>query len=422
VRFQTLEQWLDWQSGLHPSEIELGLERVARVWRRLCPEGLPSSVITVAGTNGKGSSVAMLEAVYRQAGFRIGTYTSPHLVRYNERIRLDGAEVEDEALCHAFEAVDQARGATTLTYFEFGTLTALYLFSRQELDLVLLEVGLGGRLDAVNIIDADLALITTIDIDHAEWLGHTRDAIGREKAGIMRCGRPTVLGDPDMPDSVLEYAQQIGAQVVVAGRDFSFTQLNDCWQWSGPSDRLKNLPIPGITGAGYLQNAAAVVMVCECLRPSLPVNDEDLAAGLSAVRLAGRRQWVAGKPELLLDVAHNRQAVAGLLETLRREVGGRRVLAVCGLLSDKDAAAIGELLREHIDQWHLMDLPGSRGRSAQALATALQAAGVDRPIHAWPDFSCAFENAKQAAHEEDLILVFGSFVVVGEAMHYLGIG
>ena len=422
MRFHTLEQWLDWQSSLHPSEIELGLERVSSVWHRLCPEGLLSGVITVAGTNGKGSSVAMLEAVYRQAGYRVGAYTSPHLVRYNERIKIDGVEVDDASLCRAFDAVDQARGSTALTYFEFGTLAALHLFSQQALDLVLLEVGLGGRLDAVNIIDPDLALITTIDIDHAEWLGDTRDAIGREKAGIMRQGRPAVLADPQMPASVHDQAGRIEARVLAAGRDFTFTEHAGEWVWSGPEDRQKRLPMPGITGAGSLLNAAAVVMAVECLQSRLPVLDDDLATGLGSARLPGRLQWVTGKPHILLDVAHNRQAVSGLLESLQRKAADRRVLALCGLLNDKDAAAIGELLNERIDQWHLMDLAGSRGRSAQELATTLQRAGVERPIHAWHDFNTAYEHAREAAGDEDLILIFGSFMVVGEAMHYLGIG
>ena len=422
MRFHTLEEWLDWQSGLHPSEIELGLERVSAVWRRLCPAGLTSRVITVAGTNGKGSCVAMLEAVYRRAGYRVGTYTSPHLVRYNERIRLNGLEVDDDSLCHAFEEVDQARGSTALTYFEFGTLAALYLFSREKSDLVLLEVGLGGRLDAVNIVDPDLALITTIDIDHAEWLGDTREAIGREKAGIMRKGRPAVLADPEMPVSVLDQAQSLRAAVLAAGRDFTFTERQGDWLWSGPGDGQKILPMPGIAGAGRLLNAAAVVMATERLQSALPVQADDLAAGLSSAHLPGRLHWVAGKPDLLLDVAHNRQAVAGLLDSLGRQAADRRVLAVCGLLNDKDAAAIGTLLKARIDQWHLMDLAGSRGRSAQALTIDLQAAGVKTPIHAWPDFSSAYESARKAAGEEDIILIFGSFLVVGEAMHYLGIG
>ena len=421
MRFQTLEQWLDWQSGLHPSEIELGLERVAGVWRKLCPEGLACQVITVAGTNGKGSCVAMLESLYRQAGYRVGAYTSPHLMRYNERIRLDGAEVDDERLCHIFEEIDQARGEVTLTYFEFATLAALSLFSRDRLDLVLLEVGLGGRLDAVNIVDADLALITTIDIDHAEWLGDTREAIGREKAGIMRPDRPVVLADPEMPDSVLEHAKGVGARVLLAGRDYSYTTKGDHWQWSGSSAELKRLPMPGISGAGHLQNAAAVVMATDCLSAELPVSDRDLATGLGAVRLRGRMQWLPGRPELLLEVAHNRQAVAGLLESLQRKAPEKRVLAVCGLLNDKDAGAIGELLAQRIDQWHLMDLPGSRGRRAQDLARTLTLAGVTGSTHAWSDFPTAYQAARQAAQAEDLILIFGSFLVVGEAMHYLGI-
>ncbi|MCG7964842.1 MAG: Mur ligase family protein, partial [Candidatus Thiodiazotropha taylori] len=224
MRFNSLEQWLDWQTTLHPKEIELGLERVASVWQRLKPAGLQSLVVTVAGTNGKGSSVAMLESIYRQAGYRVGAYTSPHLVRYNERIRIDGREVSDEALCLAFEQVDQARGETVLTYFEFATLAALMIFAEQPLDLVILEVGLGGRLDAVNIIDADLALITTVDLDHTDWLGNSREEIGLEKAGIMRPKQPVVVGDSGIPESVPGFAKQIGAELYLAGRDFNASQ------------------------------------------------------------------------------------------------------------------------------------------------------------------------------------------------------
>jgi dihydrofolate synthase/folylpolyglutamate synthase len=421
ARFNTLKQWLDWQSSLHPSEIELGLERVAGVWRKLAPDGLCCPVVTVAGTNGKGSCVAMLDAVYRQAGYRIATYTSPHLVRYNERIKLNGQAVDDPALCDAFAAVDRARGDTSLTYFEFGTLAALYLFAHHDLDLVILEVGLGGRLDAVNIIDADLALITSIDIDHTDWLGDSRDAIGREKAGIMRAGRPAVLADPAMPDSVFKEAAHIGAEVVTLGRDYLFSEEGEGWCWRGSDGEIKQLPMPGITGAGRLQNAAAVVTVCQRLSALFEISDRQLCDGLSGAYLPGRLQLVPGKPRILLDVAHNRQAVEGLAESIERVAPSARVLAVFGLLHGKDAVEVSAILGDRIDQWHLMDLPGRRGRTSTSLAHALRLGGITKAIHCWPDYPTAYEAALAAAQDQDLILVFGSFMVVGEAMHYLGI-
>ncbi|MEJ2693061.1 MAG: bifunctional tetrahydrofolate synthase/dihydrofolate synthase [Candidatus Thiodiazotropha sp.] len=421
MRFTTLDQWLDWQSGLHPSEIALGLERVAEVWHRLSPGGLASRVVTVAGTNGKGSCVAMLDAVCRRAGYRVATYTSPHLVRYNERIRLNGEPVADQPLCEAFDAVDRARGETTLTYFEFGTLAALYLFAQSAPDLVILEVGLGGRLDAVNVVDADLAIITTIDIDHEDWLGRDREAIGREKAGVMRRDRPVILADPVMPESVFHEAGRIGSEVLSAERDFFSRETSQGWRWSGPDGIVFELPMPGLRGAPQRRNAAAVVMACQCLRPLLDIPEAALGEALAQVRLPGRQQLLPGQPQLLLDVAHNRQAVEWLAASIDEIAPRGRVLAVFGLLQDKEVAGIARILQERVEEWHLMDLPGSRGRSAEKLAQALKAAAVGSPIHAWPDFGQAFQGARSSAREDDLIVVFGSFLVVGEAMHYLGI-
>ncbi|MEJ2393582.1 MAG: bifunctional tetrahydrofolate synthase/dihydrofolate synthase [Candidatus Thiodiazotropha sp.] len=421
MRFTTLEQWLDWQSGLHPSEIEMGLARVSAVWRRLCPEGLSSRVVTVAGTNGKGSCVAMLDAIYRQAGYRVATYTSPHLIRYNERIRLNGVSIDDHRLCQAFDAVDKARDKTTLTYFEFGTLAALYLFAQSPPDVVILEVGLGGRLDAVNIIDTDLALITTIDIDHQNWLGETREAIGREKAGIMRSGRPAVLADPAMPESVFAEARRLGAEVMAAGRDYHWRENTEGWHWSGPDGVALNLPKPALRGAWQLQNAAAVVMVIQALNPQLPVDESGLSAGLAGIRLPGRQQMVPGHPPVLLDVAHNCQAVKGLASSLEQIAPQTRIRAVFGLLRDKDATAIASLLSARIEAWYLMDLPGERGQTSEKLADALQLGGVGSPIHTYRNFRDAFQGALGSAREDELILVFGSFIVVGEALHYLGI-
>ncbi|MEW8626140.1 MAG: bifunctional tetrahydrofolate synthase/dihydrofolate synthase [Candidatus Thiodiazotropha sp.] len=419
MRFNSLDQWLDWQTTLHPKEIELGLARVASVWRRLKPAGLQSLVVTIAGTNGKGSSVAMLESIYRQGGYRVGAYTSPHLVRYNERIRIDGQEVSDEALCLAFEQVDRARGETVLTYFEFATLAALLIFSEQALDLVILEVGLGGRLDAVNIIDADLALITTVDLDHTDWLGDSREAIGLEKAGIMRAKQPVVIGDSEIPESVLGYAKQLGAELYLAGRDFNASLAGDHIQWQRTGEEPLILPLAHLSGQGQLHNTSAVVMISSLLQSSLPLDQSLLSQGLRQVSLRGRTQLIEGEPSLLLDVAHNAQAVASLREYLDRLEWPGQVYALFGLLKDKDSEAIVESLYSAISGWYLVDLPGARGQSAEQLARVVQQYGEAIPVHCYSDFSSAFESVRGLARAEDLIVIFGSFLVVGDALDLL---
>ncbi|MCU7920722.1 MAG: bifunctional tetrahydrofolate synthase/dihydrofolate synthase [Candidatus Thiodiazotropha sp. (ex Epidulcina cf. delphinae)] len=421
MRFDTLDQWLDWQATLHPQQIELGLQRVAAVWRRLQPGGLQSRVVTVAGTNGKGSSVAMLEAIYRQAGFSVGAYTSPHLLRYNERIRLNGVAASDQRLCRAFEEVDQARAAATLTYFEFATLAALTIFAAEKPDLVILEVGLGGRLDAVNIIDADVALITTVDLDHTDWLGDDREAIGREKAGIMRAHRPVVLADGEMPQSVFGHAGELQAKVFAAGRDFYATAGENGWRWSGPDGLRWQLPLPKLAGRRQVANAAGVVMVCHLLQASLPVSREEIATALRQLKLPGRLQLVEGAPTLLLDVAHNRQSIESLRDALEELDWQGRIHALFGLLQDKDATAVADILGERLTSWYLIDLPGSRGRSAEQLALAFQQAGVESPLNCFRSFPLAYRACCRAAHPQDLILIFGSFLIVGEALQYLGL-
>ncbi|MCU7923253.1 MAG: bifunctional tetrahydrofolate synthase/dihydrofolate synthase [Candidatus Thiodiazotropha sp. (ex Dulcina madagascariensis)] len=421
MRFDTLDQWLDWQATLHPQQIELGLQRVAAVWRRLQPGGLQSRVVTVAGTNGKGSSVAMLEAIYRQAGFSVGAYTSPHLLRYNERIRLNGVAASDQRLCRAFEEVDQARAAATLTYFEFATLAALRIFAAEKPDLVILEVGLGGRLDAVNIIDADVALITTVDLDHTDWLGDDREAIGREKAGIMRAHRPVVLADGEMPQSVFGHAGELQAKVFAAGRDFYATAGENGWRWSGPDGLRWQLPLPKLAGRRQVANAAGVVMVCHLLQASLPVSLEEIATALRQLKLPGRLQLVEGAPTLLLDVAHNRQSIESVRDALEELDWQGRIHALFGLLQDKDATAVADILGERLTSWYLIDLPGSRGRSAEQLALALQQAGVESPLNCFRSFPLAYRACCRAAHPQDLILIFGSFLIVGEALQYLGL-
>ncbi|MET0026669.1 MAG: bifunctional tetrahydrofolate synthase/dihydrofolate synthase [Candidatus Thiodiazotropha sp.] len=419
MRFNTLDEWLDWQSTLHPKEIELGLTRVSRVWKRLHADGLSAAVITVAGTNGKGSCVALLETIYRQAGYRVGCYTSPHLLRYNERVRLNGENATDEALCQAFQRIDQAREDIPLTYFEFGTLAALLLFAEADLDLLILEVGLGGRLDAVNIVDPDLALITTVDLDHCDWLGNDRQQIGREKAGIMRPGRPVVLGDPQMPESVLTHARSIQAREYLAGRDFHAETVQQGWVWFQGRSSGVCLPDSNLRGAGQVLNASAVVMATRLLQGRLPVTWEQVSEGLRQVSLDGRLQLISGAPSLLLDVAHNPQAVDILSRYLQSLDWPGRVHALVGLLQDKDARSILTQLNAEVDDWFLVDLAGSRGREAAQLARLLSEIGTGASVSCHRDVAEALDAARQTAAPEDLILVFGSFLVVGAALDLL---
>ncbi|MET0089789.1 MAG: bifunctional tetrahydrofolate synthase/dihydrofolate synthase [Candidatus Thiodiazotropha sp.] len=419
MRFNTLDEWLDWQSTLHPKEIELGLTRVSRVWKRLHADGLSAAVITVAGTNGKGSCVALLETIYGQAGYRVGCYTSPHLLRYNERVRLNGENAADEALCQAFQRIDQAREDIPLTYFEFGTLAALLLLAEADLDLLILEVGLGGRLDAVNIVDPDLALITTVDLDHCDWLGNDRQQIGREKAGIIRPGRPVVLGDPQMPESVLTHARSIQAREYLAGRDFHAEKVQQGWVWFQGRSSGVCLPDSNLQGAGQVLNASAVVMATRLLQGRLPVTWEQVSEGLRQVSLAGRLQLISGAPSLLLDVAHNPQAVEILSRYLQQLHWPGRVHALVGLLQDKDARSILTQLTAEVDDWFLVDLAGSRGREAAQLARLLTEIEAGASVSCHRDVAEALDAARQTAAPEDLILVFGSFLVVGAALDLL---
>ncbi|MES9897918.1 MAG: bifunctional tetrahydrofolate synthase/dihydrofolate synthase [Sedimenticola sp.] len=413
MRFDTLQAWLDWQSQLHPSEIELGLERVGSVWSRLHPDPLPCKVITVAGTNGKGSSVAFLEAIFRAGGYRVGCYTSPHMLRYNERIRLDGIEVTDEQLCRAFEQVDQLRGDTPLTYFEFGALAALVIFSSEPLDVVVLEVGLGGRLDAVNIIDADVALITTVDIDHSDWLGDTREKIGREKAGIMRPGHPVVFAGSNPPESVIHEAERLRSPLFRSGDDFTFHTDQQGWSWRGKRQRRHALPYPHLRGSHQLANAAAVLMVLECLEQALPLDQQAIRAGLQEARLPGRFQVVGGTPVTILDVAHNPEAVKTLQKNLNEMGCSGRTLAVFSMLEDKDIDEVVRIIAPTIDHWYLAPLTVPRAATIEQLTLALTASGVgEQQFDCRLSVASALQTAKEEGNDDDRIVVFGSFFTV----------
>ncbi len=419
---KTLSDWLAHLEGLHPkgqAGIELGLERVTRV-KQVLQQRQTSPVVVVGGTNGKGSTCAYLESIYRAAGYRVGCYTSPHLLIYNERVRIDGAPVDDEALCAAFarvEAARQAAGNVALTYFEFGTLAAWEVFAEWGAELVILEVGLGGRLDAVNIYDGDVSVITGIALDHTDWLGPTRESIGYEKAGVFRCGRPAICADAEPPRSLLEHAAAIGADLQLIGGDFGFSRSGDGWSWWNRRGAQRNsLPLPALSGAHQLGNASAVLAVVDCLQDRLPVDAAAVAHGLREVRLAGRFQRVSERPEIIVDVAHNPQAVAGLAQTLATQRGSGRTFAVVGMLADKDIAGALQAIAGAVDLWFLGSLEGPRGAAAEVLAAAVQSVQPGAGLECFSSVAEAFRRAVGVAGENDRIVAFGSFVTVAAVL------
>jgi len=414
-RFDSLDEWLRWQETLHPSSIDLGLERVARVADRLQCRAPARAVISVAGTNGKGSCVAFLEAILLRAGYRVGCYTSPHLLRYNERLRLQGEPVADRLLVDAFARVDQARGADTLTYFEFGTLAALDIMCASQLDVAILEVGLGGRLDAVNIVDADAALLTSIGIDHTDWLGPDRESIGREKAGIFRAGRAAVCGDPDPPQSVRDEAARVGAVLSVLGSDFTLKQAGRRWHWQGRSGCQRDLPLLALNGAHQLANAASVLMVLETLADRLPVSRQAIESGLRWAHLPGRIEITAGKVEQVLDVSHNAQAAQALADALRRMPLAGRTRAVLGMMGDKDTESFVRALRSQVDTWYAVGLEIARASPPQRLATRIRGVvGSTADVVCCATVAQALDALRGCVVPGDRVLVCGSFHTVAE--------
>lgn len=415
----TLDGWLAHCEQLHPKTIDMTLERVAAVRERLGLSFGEVPVVSVAGTNGKGSSCAMLESIALAAGYRVGLYIKPHLVHFEERCRVNGAPVEAAALLPHFAAVEAARGDITLTWFEFTTLAVMHCLAGQaaagRLDLVILEVGMGGRLDAVNAVDADCALITSIALDHTEFLGPDREAIGREKAGILRAGRPAVVSDPEPPASLLARAQELGCDLWLQGRDFSFAGDRQQWGFGGRGRRYSGLAYPALRGANQLLNAAGVLAVFEALRERLPVNAQAVRQGLARVELPGRFQIVPGQPALILDVAHNPQAVAVLATNLDQMGFFPRTHAVFGAMRDKDIATLLAKVAPLVDAWHLTDLPLSRAARADELEPLVRAAAGMREvaIHRHADPAQALAAAAAAADPTDRIVVFGSFYTVG---------
>lgn len=457
---KTLQDWLNWQETLHPSEIDLGLERVAQVLKKLLPDcyessqaRFPFTVITIAGTNGKGSTVAMLEAILCEAGYRVGSYTSPHLLHYNERIKINQAAVAEQLICDSFERIDRARGELSLTYFEFGTLAAIDIIHEQLCDIAILEVGLGGRLDAVNIIDPDIALVTTIDIDHQDWLGSDRNTIGLEKAGIYRKDKPVLFGDSDLPDSIkkmvfeqdlsfyqfsVDYHYRLRDQdnTILASNQPDNTSRVNQWDWL-VSDNIKqfdaryNLPSPNLKGAVQFKNAANVLMVLELLKDKFPVTQSEIKRGLQNVQLAGRFQVASSSPFIILDVAHNAQAARILKQSCEQLDSSGKFNIIVGMLKDKDVEEVISILAPIADTWRIIELDTPRAMPAVEIASIIRDIAkknthqvLSENIQTFADFEQAYQDyikKKSLIGNHEKLLVFGSFYTVTDALQSLAL-
>ncbi len=421
ARFATLAEWLKWQEGLHYPAIALGLERCRSVAQTLGLLPAPFVVLTVGGTNGKGSSTTLLDLILRKSGYKVGKYTSPHLCRYNERICINGIEISDTDLCRAFDKVDRARGEITLTFFEFGTLAALLLFRETGIDVAVMEVGLGGRLDAVNILDADVALITTIDLDHENWLGPDRESIGVEKAGIFRPGQSAVCADPDPPASIAEHAVRIGAVLHQSGQEFGFTEHGDTWDWHCEGRLWRGLPRPALNHINQLQNAAGVLMVLQVSAGKCPVNEAAIHTGLKDFSIPGRFQVIPGPTPIVLDVAHNPQAARTLAKNLGRMSCSGVTRMVLGMLRDKNHAGFINALAGTSDNWYVASLAGERGFSGPDLARVVQSVVSGAMVAVHEDVPAAVAAALAASQPGDHLVVTGSFITVGAAMAMLDV-
>ncbi|WP_409306913.1 bifunctional tetrahydrofolate synthase/dihydrofolate synthase [Pectobacterium sp. B1J-3] len=399
--------WLHYLEHLHAQAIDLGLERVKQVAERLQLLQPASTVFTVAGTNGKGTTCCTLESILMAAGLRVGVYSSPHLLRYTERVRIQGAELPESRHCQAFSDIEMGRGDISLTYFEFGTLAALQLFKQENLDVVILEVGLGGRLDATNIVDADVSVVTSIAIDHTDWLGKDRNSIGREKAGIFRHGHPAVVGEPDMPISIAEVAQEKGAILSRRGRDWDFSVQRDGWSWQNKQRELSGLPMPNVP----LANAATALAALN--DSPLNISEEAIRQGLRQAALPGRFQIVREKPMLILDVAHNPHAAAYLASRLTALPKTGKTRAVIGMLADKDIPGTLAYLQPLVDEWYCAPLEGPRGASVEQLTTHLARS------QSFADVASAWRQALVESTEQDIVVVCGSFHTVAHVMEAL---
>ncbi|HSN18310.1 MAG TPA: bifunctional tetrahydrofolate synthase/dihydrofolate synthase [Gammaproteobacteria bacterium] len=415
MRFETLPEWLSWQEQLYPDVIDLGLHRVQALLKALDLTRPDFPILTIGGTNGKGSSVSLAEAILRASGHKVGAYVSPHLLRYNERVRVDGLDVSDAEFCQSFQRIDDARGDLRVTYFEFGTLAAIDILVRRGVSVAVLEVGLGGRLDAVNALDADVAIVASVGLDHQDWLGPDRESIGREKAGIFRAGRPAVCGDRAPPMSLVRHATDIGARFQAIGRDFERSIQGDAWSWRGQGGEMKDLPAPALPGHIQYDNAATVIAALQSC-PSLQVPEAAVRQGLQAARIPARFQRVPGDVETVFDVGHNPDAANVLSENLLAFPAAGRSFAVLGMFKDKAVEEVARALSGRFDHWYLAGLDGPRGQDAAALATRVRYAVPDASLSEFASVNTAYDAAMSAARPGDRVVVFGSFQTVGAVL------
>ena len=413
--------WLSYLEGLHAKAIDMGLDRVVEVLHRL-PHAKKIPVITVGGTNGKGSTTAYLEAILHAAGYKTACYTSPHLLRYNERIRINRKPASDAEIVESFLAVEAARQQTSLTYFEFGTLAALHHFSRSEVDVLILEVGMGGRLDAVNVMDSDCAIVTSVALDHMEFLGPDRESIALEKAGIFRSGCVAVFGEQDVPESHGEYAQKLGAKLWVAGKAFHHHSSPSQWDFVGPDGTLFALPYPALRGAYQLDNASCALAALMALQDLLPVSMQHIRQGFVSVDLPGRLQVLPGRPAIILDVAHNPHAAEALARSLERMAGFKTTRIVLGMLRDKDVRGVTQFFSGLAGAWYICDLPAPRGASAEEVAKQIDWADPNSAptLQLFSNPAQALQAAQHDADPDDRIVVVGSFLTVASALGSLG--
>ncbi|MGZ5105844.1 MAG: bifunctional tetrahydrofolate synthase/dihydrofolate synthase [Usitatibacter sp.] len=412
---RSLDDWLQYVSAQHPATIALGLDRVREVAERM---GLarPPVVITIGGTNGKGSTCAFLERILLESGYRVGLYTSPHLLRYNERVRIGGEDASDEMLVRSFERVEAARVATPLTYFEFGTLAALDAFDEAKVEVAILEVGLGGRLDAVNIVDADVAAVVSVDLDHQAYLGPDRESIGFEKAGIFRAARPAIFGDTDPPRTLVDHAAAIGADLLLLGRDFHIEAKDPQWEFIGRKGSRHALPMPALRGRWQLKNAAVALAALDELADRIPVSLGEVKRGLTLTRLPGRLQVLPGRPAVVLDVGHNPQAARSLADGLGDMGFFRNTLGVFAMLGDKDIGGVVDAMRGRIDRWFVSAANAERAAPARQVAAVLAERGLAGATRTFSTVPAALDAARREAGPDDRIIVFGSFHTVAEAL------
>lgn len=416
MRFKTLDDWLAWQEQLHPNPIDLGLHRVKRMLEILGLTKPDYRILTIGGTNGKGSSVAFAESMLLAGGYKVGAYASPHLLRYNERVRVGGVDATDAEFCASFERLDAARGDMSLTYFEFGTLAALDIFARRQVDVAVLEVGLGGRLDAVNALDPDAALVASVGLDHQDWLGPDRESIGFEKAGIYRGGRPALCGDRGPPASLLRHAADIGADTRVLGRDFDWRPDGEGWCWQGPEGTLRELPKPSLPGRIQFDNAATVLAMLQSIRHILPLKEAAIRTGLPGASVPARFQRLVGEVECIFDVAHNPDAAQVLAANLKAMPVKGRTLGVFAMFKDKAVEEVAFALASHIDFWHLGATEGPRGQSAAALMERMSKAVPQARIFEHDSVAEAYRAARREARSGDRVAIFGSFQTVASVL------